>query len=144
MPTNSEIYEQGVLDAEHDDLNPFYYQHYYFYRRGYDSTRRRLRGGSLVVSAPWLRPALIGFGVALALILAYAGWGWYSASQAEIAPTTAAITPTAAPSAMAVATPTAESTATPSVTEVPKLAIGGRARVVNVEGAVLRARSAPG
>jgi hypothetical protein len=43
MASNSEMFERGVQDAERDDLNTFYYQHYYHYRQGYDKARRRLR-----------------------------------------------------------------------------------------------------
>ena len=31
-----EMYQRGVADAERGELHPFYYQHYYHYRRGYD------------------------------------------------------------------------------------------------------------
>lgn len=34
---------RGTTDAEHGEPNPFYYQHYYPYRRAYDRARRRLR-----------------------------------------------------------------------------------------------------
>jgi hypothetical protein len=43
MTSSSDMFERGVQDAERDDLNTFYYQHYYHYRRGYDKARRRLR-----------------------------------------------------------------------------------------------------
>ncbi len=45
MPTTSEMYERGAADAERGEFNPFYYQHYYYYRQGYDSVRRRNRPG---------------------------------------------------------------------------------------------------
>ncbi|PMP76601.1 MAG: SH3 domain-containing protein, partial [Chloroflexus aggregans] len=35
------MYELGAADAERGEFNPFYYQHYYYYRLGYDSVRRR-------------------------------------------------------------------------------------------------------
>ena len=37
-----EMYRRGVADAEQGEPHPFYYQHYYQYRRGYDRTRRSL------------------------------------------------------------------------------------------------------
>ncbi|NJL04648.1 MAG: hypothetical protein HC911_07010 [Chloroflexaceae bacterium] len=57
-----ELYERGVADAAHNDLNLFYYQHYYYYRKGYDELRRSqarwhrkplglLSGGLLIVLA---------------------------------------------------------------------------------------------
>jgi len=59
-----EMYRRGVADAERDDLNTFYYQHYYPYRRGYDEMRRRLRrpGISLRRRFPfiWLIVLVIG------------------------------------------------------------------------------------
>mgnify|MGYP007071095895 FL=1 len=35
-----EMYRRGVADAEHGEPHPFYYQHYYQYRRAYDNARR--------------------------------------------------------------------------------------------------------
>src|SRR5207247_3336673 len=42
-----EMYRRGVADAAQGEPHPFYYQHYYQYRRGYDRARRSsgLAGG---------------------------------------------------------------------------------------------------
>ncbi|NNJ11308.1 SH3 domain-containing protein [Chloroflexales bacterium ZM16-3] len=143
MPSNSEMYDRGALDAEHDDLNAFYYQHYYYYRKGYDDTRRQTRGGVAARIPPWLMP-LLG---ALALVLASIAVGYWlltphsDAGEAVSAPTAAA--GAIAPLATALPlppTPTATSIPTP----LPVMRLGGRARVVNVGDATLRARAAPG
>ncbi|NJN17696.1 MAG: SH3 domain-containing protein [Oscillochloris sp.] len=148
MPTNREIYERGVLDAEHDDLNPFYYQHYYYYRKGYDEARRRLRRAPvdprqfprLIVPA-----ILIGGLLLLALLfgpqlLAGIDFSAFSAASVEPSPTTVSLVPSTPP-----ATPTARPTArpTPSPTREPQLAPGGVARVADLSGSPLRLREAP-
>jgi hypothetical protein len=138
------MYERGALDADHDDLNPFYYQHYYFYRRGYNDARRQSRGGPGALVRRWALVLLFG--------LAVAGIGWFLAgalglgrSRAGDLPTPAlpqlglATTPSAAPSA---APPTP--TPAPSPSPPPQLQVGGRAKIVNVGDAPLRARAKPG
>src|SRR4051812_36750648 len=42
-----EMYRRGVADAAQGEPHPFYYQHYYQYRKGYDRARRSrgLAGG---------------------------------------------------------------------------------------------------
>jgi hypothetical protein len=35
-----EMYRRGLADAAQGDPHPFYYQHYYQYRKGYDRGRR--------------------------------------------------------------------------------------------------------
>src|SRR5215218_2253793 len=42
-----EMYRRGIADAEQGEPHPFYYQHYYQYRKGYDRARRSrgLAGG---------------------------------------------------------------------------------------------------
>lgn len=65
------MYERGVLDAEQDDLNLFYYQHYYHYRKGYDRTRRRLKqphSGSVLDSRFFILGALAGVVVLLVVL----------------------------------------------------------------------------
>lgn len=145
MPSNSEMYERGGGDAEQDDLNLFYYQHYYYYRKGYDEMRRRLRR-EVPGAAPWrIVPLLIV--VALAVAVALGGWYWLSGRSA---PTIAAAPPTDTPlPATLTPVPTIRlrptpTTALPTATPVPALAIGVRVRAVNLSGAPLRARVAPG
>lgn len=139
MPSNSEMYDRGALDAEQDELNAFYYQHYYYYRRGYDDARRQQRGGMRRGGLPLILVA------ALALAALGAGlWLFRDVGSPAVAPTLAAVRPTAA----AVARPTAAATRTPpptvAPTLAPALAVGGQARVANLNGAPLRAREAPG
>lgn len=144
MPTNSEIYERGVIDAEQDDLNPFYYQHYYYYRRGYDQTRRRMRrpptDADTARPLPWLIPA------GLALVVALIGVVWWLAgsliSPAAAIPTSAPLLPSTPVPATPIPEPSP--TAAPSPSPVPVLQVGGRARIMNVGAGTLRARVKPG
>ncbi len=132
------MYDRGALDAEHDELNPFYYQHYYYYRRGYDDARRQIRRGTSAGRTPLL------IAIACAAALAFAA-GFWLFSRANPG---AAAAPTVVASAMPTSAPTARPSATPrptiTPTVAPVLAIGGRARLVNLNGAPLRAREAPG
>jgi hypothetical protein len=137
-----EMYRRGVADAAQGEPHPFYYQHYYQYRRGYDRARRRsgLAGGYQTLYRQrrvWL---LVAAGIVLVGIAAFFSMRWRS--QAATAPTSAPA------SALAVATrlptrtpifptPTLEPTATPAV-----LQIGASAQVVNTEG-TLRGRKQP-
>lgn len=145
MPSNSEMYERGISDAEQDDLNLFYYQHYYYYRKGYDEMRRRLRREVPGAAPRQAAPLLIA--IALAVVAALGGWYWLAGRSV---PTIAAAPPTDTPLP---ARPTPEptirlrptpTTAPPTATPVPTLAIGVRVRAVNLSGAPLRARVAPG
>ncbi|MCU0493014.1 MAG: hypothetical protein MUD01_15605 [Chloroflexaceae bacterium] len=130
------MYRRGIEDAEANDLNPFYYQHYYHYRRGYDETRRRVRTG--VDKAPgWLLmvPVVLVLGVALVWF-----WSAWSSTRTPLTPPVAAV-PSPMPTAT-LAPPTA--TPEPSPTPAPVLKAGGVARVVNVGEAQLRGRQQPG
>lgn len=137
MPSNSEMYERGAYDAEHDELNPFYYQHYYYYRRGYDDMRRRSRAGGRPV-VPLLLLAV--------LVLALGGGAWWllGRGRTPAEAQTSAAAPTAAPTAPPTPRPTLTAAPTAAPTVAPALGIGARARIVNLNGAPLRARSAPG
>jgi hypothetical protein len=138
-----EMYRRGVADAENGDPHPFYYQHYYQYRRGYDRTRRRLglRGG--FEDARRRRMQIVGL-VAVLLAVAAAAYVWRGRAQ-----TTAGPTPVRAPTGIVAtdvptrtpifATPTAEPTAA-----TPTLHPGGAATIANTQGAVLRGREQPG
>lgn len=145
MPTNSEMYERGALDAEHDDLNPFYYQHYYYYRKGYDEARRRLRRPDPAERPTSRRVPMLAALLAVVLVAAGGLWAYntyYGGPQGEAAaasPTTAAVA-TARPTTR----PTPRPTTPPTATSAPQLGVGARARVITEEGAPLRMRNAPG
>jgi hypothetical protein len=138
-----EMYRRGVADAEHGEPHPFYYQHYYQYRRGYDRTRRRLGLPGGFEDARRRRAQLVGLVVVL-LALGAAGYVWRGRAQPstarapETAPTSFAVTavPTRTP---IFATPTLEPTAA-----APTLHVGGSATVANTQGAALRGREQPG
>jgi hypothetical protein len=142
MPSNSEMFERGAQDAVHDELNSFYYQHYYFYRQGYDQARRQVRVGK--------RPPL-AFLLALAVLMFAVGLGgWWlgaggraapaegSTPQPEVAslPPTTIVLPTARPPAVPLPRP--------APPPPPTLAIEGQAVIINLNGAPLRARQNPG
>lgn len=140
MPSNSEMYERGALDAEHDELNPFYYQHYYYYRVGYDQTRRRVRSGDR------RRIPLGLIGLLLVLMVSGGVWWFVGRTATTAAPNQLADVPTA-PILAASATPRPLPRPTvvrPTTVPVPVLTPGGLARVVNLNGSPLRARSTPG
>ncbi|HJZ46194.1 MAG TPA: hypothetical protein VKE41_03475, partial [Roseiflexaceae bacterium] len=129
-------------DAAQGEPHPFYYQHYYQYRRGYDRARRsrglagyqnmyRRRRGWLLAAAVIVLAGLVGFFL------------WRMRSQSAIAhaptPASALAAATHLPTRTPIfATPTPVPTATPVV-----LRIGGMAQVVNINGAVLRGRKQP-
>jgi hypothetical protein len=136
MPSNSEMYERGALDAEHDELNDFYYQHYYYYRRGYDDARRRSRArGGL--------PLTMLLAALMAAALAAGAWWLLGRERAPVATAPAVTAPAVAPTARPTLTPRPTASPTAPPTAVPALAVGGRARVVDLGGAPLRAREAP-
>ncbi len=141
MPTSNEMYNMGVQDAEQDTLNPFYYQHYYHYRKGYDSTRRTLNvpGVPVAGGVPW-RNVLMIVGVVAALVVAFIGWQSFTADTDN----TADVPP--APTAVPLPTPTPQPVLTPTPTPLPDdvLFVGGTATVSNVDEAGLVARQAPG
>src|SRR5262245_7226595 len=64
-----EMYRRGVADAAQGEPHPFYYQHYYQYRKGYDRARRSrgLPGG--YVDASRRRVQLLAAALVLALAL---------------------------------------------------------------------------
>jgi hypothetical protein len=136
-----EMYRRGAEDAERDDINPFYYRHYYPYRRGYDETRRRLRRPGVRLSRRLNLSALFVVGVVAALA------AWYASETMPIfappppTPTLAVIRPTSTPRPTRtpiLPTITPQPTATP--TPVVRLAVGSNALVTT---AGLRARIEP-
>ncbi|NJP06487.1 MAG: hypothetical protein HC837_13110 [Chloroflexaceae bacterium] len=146
ISSSQDMYDLGVHDAEIDDLNIFYYQHYYHYRRGYDVTRRRLRQATHFqhFGRSWILVFLgiVAVGaVGVALLLSGPDNQENRSRAANAIPTRApAIIPTVAPRTM---TPTVvlEPTLPPAA---PVLAVGGQAQVVNVGDTPLLARASAG
>jgi hypothetical protein len=129
-----EMFRRGVSDAERGEPNPFYYQHYYHYRRGVDRIRRR-----------GVRPVL-----AIALLAAAIVAGAAALTLSQRPPPISASQPTPAVAAAAAAAPTRVTprpTATsrpPTATPAPAgLRVGAMARVTNTGGRPLRGRSEP-
>jgi len=142
------MYERGVADAERGELHPFYYQHYYHYRRGYDQARRRMRRPvrSLLAHGRWM--LLGGVALTIALIVAV-GALWRNSTGEEAHPAILAMpaTDTATAESVRPARTPLFPTATPEVTPEPvvlTLRVDGFAQVSNTEGRVLRGRAAPG
>lgn len=134
------MYDRGALDAANDELNPFYYQHYYYYRKGYDDTRRQMRRGQRSGRGR----LLASMGIAIVILLGAGIW-WASRSV----PSSEALAPASPAPAPTAAAPTSVPTLPPPPMPEPTappfgLASGGQARVVNLAGAALRARTAPG
>jgi hypothetical protein len=139
------MYRRGIADAERDDVNPFYYRHYYPYKRGYDETRRRLRRPGVRLSRRTSRSLIV-----VLLVVAAVGWlairsnpallssllpGMFAGPTPTVLalePTNTALRPTRTP-IFPSATPSPSPTATPA----PELRVGGTA-TVTTEG--LRAR----
>jgi hypothetical protein len=147
MRSSNEMYERGIFDAEQDELNLFYYQHYYYYRKGYDKARKRVYRASRAL--PFSRSLLLVAAASIVVILlAAVGLHVYqdssapsdrTASSAAVA-TTSTPRPTRTPALVLTAT----ATLTPTEVIQPVLRPGGQARVVNVGAAALLARSGPG
>jgi Bacterial SH3 domain len=137
-----EMYRRGVADAAQGEPHPFYYQHYYQYRKGYDRARRSrgLAGGYQTLYRQrrvWL---LVAAGVMLVSGVIF--FSMRLRSPATTAPTSmpasALVVATRPPTRTPIfPTPTLEPTATPVV-----LQIGASAQIVNTEG-TLRGRKQP-
>ncbi len=142
MPTTSEMYERGAADAERGEFNPFYYQHYYYYRQGYDSVRRRGR--------PRIRPVVTMTVVVLIVsATALAVWNLYQAGliAQPVSPSVAlaeSVTATPLPPTPTPLPPTPTPLPPTPTPTPPALQAGGRAVVVNVGNSALRLRAAPG
>lgn len=132
------MYDRGALDAEQDELNSLYYQHYYYYRRGYDDSRRQQRGGGRRSYRTLLAALSLA---AIALFAAF--WLFRGGGAPQVGPTVAA-GPTAALAVAPTRTPAPTRAPTAAPTAAPALAIGARARIVNLSGSPLRARETPG
>src|SRR5690242_6777605 len=113
-----EMYERGVADAEQGDPHPFYYQHYYHYRRGYDKARRHLRGQRVWSSGRSERGWLI-----IAAIVLLVGIGSFVALRSR-AQSTLAIRPLGAAPTLSIATRIPErSPIFPTATPAPAPAV---------------------
>jgi len=134
------MYERGAADAERGEFNPFYYQHYYYYRQGYDSVRRRRQPRLprlLIVTL-----IVIGLSGVVAMI-----WLIGLRRPAVVAQPVATIAPTVELPSATPLPPTSTSVPTPSPSPTPArstLQVGGRAVVTNVGNAPLRLRASPG
>jgi hypothetical protein len=138
-----EMYRRGVADAAQGEPHPFYYQHYYQYRRGYDRARRSrgLAGGYQTLYRQrrvWL---LAAAGIVLVGTVMFFSARWRSQAAATPTPTPALalVAATRLPTRTPIfPTPTPIPTATPAV-----LQVGASAQVTNIEGSVLRGRQQP-
>lgn len=139
------MYRRGVEDAARGEPHPFYYQHYYQYRRGYDRTSRR--GWRLL---GWSGGRGNSRKIAMfALMIIVAGLGAFFVlrprSQVTLTPPIIAAPPTVHKPEPTPTRPPVFPTAAPSPLVVPPtLHVDGMAIVVNTEGAALRGRSKPG
>jgi hypothetical protein len=136
---SNEWFERGVADAQNDQLNTTYYQHYYYYRLGYDQARRQMRRPAIRSGRPWAprRSLLLA-----ALVLAVLG-AWYLLLR-ETTAEPVATAPTAQPRPTMTARPTAVPTALPAPSPAPlALRPEGFAQIVNTNGAPLNARAEP-
>lgn len=138
-----EMYRRGIADADRGEPHPFYYEHYYQYRRGYDRARhsRGLPGGFY----DQRRRRIIRLGaLGLALIVGLAGfWLWRNRSQDSIAAQVPARPQIAAATILPTRTPVFATPTQPPTPTQPGLRIGGTAQVVNIAGATLRSRKQP-
>ncbi len=144
------MFARGAQDAEQDDFNPFYYQHYFYYRQGYDRTRRRLRRSDPFVHTPVRRPFFLT--LTLLGVLALAGFwvlNWQprlsnDAISQSVSGVAAAL-PSASPAlALPTAPPVTPTPPAPTPQPAPTIRVGSLVRVVNVGAAALRARRNPG
>ncbi|HEU5015794.1 MAG TPA: hypothetical protein VFT66_24935 [Roseiflexaceae bacterium] len=137
-----EMYRRGVADAERGEVHPFYYQHYYPYRRAFDSTRRRLHQPA-ILQTNWRRTIII---IGALLIVGLTGFVLFRRSQEQaalLAQSSAASTVVRAAVVLPTSTPIFP-TATPLPTPTPvALHTGGHATVVNIKDGALRARQEP-
>ncbi len=148
------MYERGVTDAERGELHPFYYQHYYHYRRGYDQARRRMRHTplSFLTGRGWLLTIGVMLVVGLTAVLGgvfrsqIPQWRSWSNAEEVASPGAPEVETVAAQPLQPTRTPLFP-TAVPSATPAPivrTLRVGGSAQVANTEGRALRGRAAPG
>lgn len=140
-----EMYQRGIADAERGEPHPFYYEHYYQYRRGYDRARRSLGlpGGFYDIR----RRRITQLASAVLIVAVAAGGYWFWRNRAQSA---ASARSPGAPISAPVSTLTPSHTplfATPTLPPITPTAttlqIGGNATVVNLAGSTLRSRKQP-
>jgi hypothetical protein len=137
-----EMYRRGVADAAQGEPHPFYYQHYYQYRKGYDRARRSrgLASYQNLYRRRWVW-VLAAAGIVLAVVAFFFMMRLRSQPATAQAPTSGLplIAATRPPTRTPIfPTPTATPTEPPAV-----LQVGAQAQVINVEGSVLRGRQQP-
>jgi len=136
-----EMYELGLADAARGEPHPFYYQHYYHYRRGYDKARRQLRRPRVWEGGRTKRGWLL-----VATIICVIGIGSFIVLRSRAQPPTTTRTLVSAPTSVIATALPVRSPIFPTSTPAPTPAgihIGGTARVSNTEGKVLRGRQQP-
>lgn len=137
------MYRRGVEDAELGEPHPFFYQHYYHYRRGYDRARWRLRWSL----APGAVVRLLVPIVTTLVVLVVAGYGVSAIMNRRSEPQPAAVAVALSSPSPTASLPTHTPifpTATPPPTVTPVvLRVGGLARVVGTGGRPLRGRESP-
>lgn len=135
------MYRRGRADGERGEVHPFYYQHYYPYRRGFDEARRKMRQ-----PFPWQRRRLASSVIVPVLVLVALGGAWWLLPRLRTTGTVAQSLPTSPTTLLRLPTATSAPifpTATPvSTTSEPALHPGGAATVV-ITGAALRGRREP-
>jgi hypothetical protein len=139
-----DMYQRGIADAERGELHPFYYQHYYHYRRGYDHARRQLRRPAIHWGGQsrWRRLAF----VAAALLLI--GVGTFVALGGRSRLGVTAVTPSSVPTVQARTAAQQRTPLFPTITPSPSpeplvLRVGGAAQIVNTGNQPLRGRAEP-
>ncbi|MFN8505649.1 hypothetical protein [Kouleothrix sp.] len=138
-----EMYRRGVADADRGEPHPFYYEHYYQYRRGYDRARhsRGLPGG--FYDRRRRRVLRLGAVGAVLIVGLAALLFWRNRSPATTAAQPTRTQPVAAASAPPPRSPVFPTPTIPPTPPQAGLHVGGSARVVNVAGAALRSRKEP-
>jgi hypothetical protein len=159
------MYKLGVRDAEQDDLNLFYYQHYYYYRQGYDQSRRGSHGIASSYRA-WSK-RLFPLVAAFLIVAVIVGGGWFvlrmfngdsgtatngtpppsmGVGQSETDTSGESEDTTQPPTSPVIQTSAATTDAqnTPAIIPASTMRVGGLAQIVNVGDSPLRARSNPG
>lgn len=140
------MYELGMRDAELNDLNELYYQHYYYYRQGYDKRRTQLRRAatlSVFSNRPMISLVLVLVSCSIIAALGYillTNSISINASKNTVGGTPV-VPPTTTPTM--VLTPTI-AVISPTDIPVPFLHPGAQAQVINVGISPLLGRTRPG
>ncbi len=147
MSSSDEMYDRGVWDAEHNDFNSFYYQHYFYYRRGYDDAQRFFRHKKRSIRS-LVRSMLINLAIII-LVVSGIGFGIQQLSPLPASETGEIAADQNSPTTVLSPLPTKIiATRPPAQLPMPTtqatLRVGITVRVVNVGASPLRARSGPG